>query len=73
MKKRKICIITGSRAEYGLLKPLIHILNIDSEIDLKIVATGMHLDKRFGFTFQDIENDGFHIHQKCDIFCCNTT
>ncbi len=67
MKNRKICIITGSRAEYGLLKPLIHILNIDSEIDLKIVATGMHLDKKFGLTFKDIENDGFHIYRKCDI------
>ena len=68
MKKRKICIITGSRADYGLLKPLIHILNIDPEIDLSIIATAQHLEKKFGLTFKDIEHDVFHIDKKCDIF-----
>lgn len=52
---RKICIITGTRAEWGLLRPLAHKINDDPTIELQIITTGMHLSTEFGLTFQDID------------------
>lgn len=57
--KTKICIITGSRAEYGLLKPLLFAMNTDKSFKLQLVATGMHLSPEFGYTINDILDDGF--------------
>lgn len=65
--KRKICIITGSRAEYGLLRPLLCEIKNDSALTLQLIATGMHLSRDFGFTYKEIEKDGFIINQKVDI------
>ena len=65
--KRKVCIITGTRAEYGVAKPLFEAINRDKNLELQIIATGMHLVDEFGFTFKEIENDGFKIDQKVDI------
>lgn len=62
----KICIVTGTRAEYGLLKPLILAIKKDPEFVLQLVATGMHLDIKFGHTFKQIEQDGFSIDKKVD-------
>lgn len=67
MKKRKICVITGSRAEYGLLYWLIKEINEDNSFDLQLVVTGMHLSEEFGSTYKEIEKDGFDIHEKVDI------
>ncbi|MFA5156147.1 MAG: UDP-N-acetylglucosamine 2-epimerase [Candidatus Omnitrophota bacterium] len=65
--KRKICVITGSRAEYGLLKPLLDEIKRDSNIELQIVATGMHLSAEFGLTYREIKTDGFIIDKKVNI------
>lgn len=65
--KRKICIVTGSRAEYGLLYCLMKEINGDTDLQLQIVATGMHLSPEFGLTFQQIEADGFTIDAKVEM------
>lgn len=62
--KKKICIITGSRAEYGLLLPLLTLIKQDRFFDLQIIATGMHVSKEFGNTYKQIEKDGFTISAK---------
>ena len=67
MKKRKICVVTGTRAEYGLLRWLMDGINKSTKLDLQIVATGMHLSPEFGLTYQEIENDGFKIDRKIEM------
>ena len=66
-EKQKICVITGTRAEYGLLKRLIKALEDSKEFHLQLIATGMHLSKQFGCTYKEIESDGFTIDKKIDI------
>lgn len=56
---RRICVVTGSRAEYGLLSGLLRRLQADPQIDLQILATAMHLNPDFGLTYREIEADGF--------------
>lgn len=65
--KRKVCVITGTRADYGLLRWLIFEISKSSKLDLQIIATGMHLSPEFGLTYKEIENDGFLIHKKIEI------
>ncbi|TKB95362.1 MAG: UDP-N-acetylglucosamine 2-epimerase (hydrolyzing) [Nitrospira sp.] len=65
--KRKICIVTGSRAEYGLLYWLMKEVSDDTDLQLQIIATGMHLSPEFGLTFQQIEADGFTIDAKIEM------
>ncbi len=67
MTKRKICVVTGTRAEYGLLYWLMKEIDADTALELQIIATGMHLSKEFGNTYQQIEKDGFSIDKKVDI------
>jgi UDP-hydrolysing UDP-N-acetyl-D-glucosamine 2-epimerase len=67
VSKRKICVITGSRAEYGLLFCLLKDLQADPEIDFQLIATGMHLSPDFGSTYKLIEGDGFLINHKVDL------
>jgi len=64
---RKICVITGTRAEYGLLYWLMKEIDADEGLQLQIIATGMHLSPEFGNTYQQIEGDGFTIDKKVDI------
>ena len=64
---RKICIITGTRAEYGLLRWIMQGIKDDAELRLQIIATGMHLSPEFGLTFQTIEQDGFQIDRKVEM------
>ena len=61
---RKICVITGSRAEYGLLRWVMQGIKDDSALELQIIATGMHLSPTFGNTYQEIEGHGFEINRK---------
>ena len=68
--KLKVCVVTGTRAEYGLLRPLLDKMKSDSEIDLQLVVTGMQLSKKFGNTYSEIEDDGFEISQKIPITAC---
>ncbi|MBU2948254.1 UDP-N-acetylglucosamine 2-epimerase [Zobellia uliginosa] len=70
---RKIAIVTGTRAEYGLLKPLIQAINEDKELKLQLLVTGTHLMPEFGNTFEEIEADGFVIHAKVEDFLTNDT
>jgi len=56
---RKICVVTGTRAEYGLLHRLLHIFKNDPQIELQLVVTGSHLSPSHGMTVNEIESDGF--------------
>jgi GDP/UDP-N,N'-diacetylbacillosamine 2-epimerase (hydrolysing) len=64
MTAYKICAITGSRAEFGLLTPLLSALRNDPCFDLQILVTGMHLSPEFGDTYKEIESHGFIINEK---------
>lgn len=70
---KKICIVTGTRAEYGLLKPLIEKVNKDIELELQLVVTGMHLSREFGLTYHEIEEDGFPIRAKIEMLLGSDT
>jgi len=72
MKKRKICIITGTRADYGLLMPLLHEIKNDADLQLQLIATGMHLSQEFGLTYKEIEKD-FEIDKKIEILLSSDT
>jgi GDP/UDP-N,N'-diacetylbacillosamine 2-epimerase (hydrolysing) len=65
--KNRIAVITGTRAEYGLLLPVIEGLQNSGNFDLQLIVTGMHLSNIFGLTYQEIENDGFSIDGKVDM------
>ena len=68
MNKKKICIVTGSRAEWGLLCPLATRIKEDKEhFTLQLVVTGMHLDPDFGLTYKDVEESGIKVDEKVDI------
>lgn len=64
---KRICIVTGTRAEYGLLMPLMKSLNENPEFDLQILVTGAHLSPEFGLTTNFIEQDGFKIDEKIEM------
>lgn len=70
---RKICIVTGSRAEYGLLSGLMHAINDEPTLQLQIIATNMHLSPEFGLTYKEIEHDGFHIDKKVQMLLSSDT
>jgi UDP-hydrolysing UDP-N-acetyl-D-glucosamine 2-epimerase len=67
MKRRKICIVTGTRADYGLLYWLIHELHHSPRADLQLIATGMHMSPEFGETWRVIQRDGFPLAAKVDM------
>ena len=58
---RKICVVTGTRAEYGLLSRLMRLIDESEDCQLQVVATNMHLLPEYGNTYQEIEKDGFRI------------
>lgn len=62
--KKKICVVTGSRAEYGLLYPLLGRIRASKALRLQLIAAGMHLSPKFGLTYREIEKDGFEIDEK---------
>lgn len=65
--KKRICVLTSTRADYGLLKPIIAKLNNVEKFDVRIVATGAHLSPEFGLTYQEIERDNFVVDKKIDM------
>ena len=65
--KQKICVVTGTRAEYGLLRWLMDDIKRSTKFELQIIATGMHLSPEYGLTFREIENDGFQIDKKVEM------
>lgn len=70
--KRKICIVTGTRAEYGLLFLLIQEIEKDKDLELQLIATGMHLSPEFGLTYKEIEKD-FTIDKKIEMLLSSDT
>jgi GDP/UDP-N,N'-diacetylbacillosamine 2-epimerase (hydrolysing) len=67
MNPVKICIVTGSRAEFGLLTPLLNILKEDKAFNIQLLVTGMHLAPEFGNTYKNIEEAGFRIDEKVEM------
>ena len=66
--KRKICIVTGTRADWGLLSPIATELKRREDVELQIIATNMHLSARFGMTVDEIKADGFDVDGSVKIF-----
>lgn len=71
--KRKICVVTGTRAEYGLLYWLMKEIQADGALELQIIATGAHLSPEFGLTYKTIEDDGFYIDEKVEMLLSSDT
>jgi len=72
-KPRTICIVTGTRAEYGLLYWLMKEIQSDPDLELQIITTGMHLSPEFGLTYRQIEKDGFKIDKKIEMLLSSDT
>jgi GDP/UDP-N,N'-diacetylbacillosamine 2-epimerase (hydrolysing) len=70
---RKICVVTGSRAEYGLLQWIMRNLQNDPRVQLQVLATGMHLSPEYGNTWQAIAADGFAIDRKVEMLLSSDT
>lgn len=64
---KKVCIVTGTRAEFGLLEPVIERLSMEREIHVQIIATGMHLSPEFGLTYKEIIEAGYSIDAKVEM------
>ena len=71
--KKSICVITGTRAEYGLLYWLMKGIQDHPEMELQLVVTGMHLSPEFGLTWQEIKRDGFTVHSKVEMLLSSDT
>ena len=56
---RKIAVITGTRADYGILKSVLKEIEANKELQLSLIVSGMHLSSEFGYTIDEIEKDGF--------------
>ncbi len=67
MNKKKICVVTGSRSDYGLIYWTLKKFNHSKYVELNIIVTGMHLQKEYGYTLNEIEKDGFKIYKKINI------
>lgn len=72
MNKRKVCVVTGTRAEYGLLYWLLKEIEADKELELQLIVTGMHLSPEFGLTYKDIEKE-FKIDKKIEMLLSSDT
>lgn len=70
---RKICVITGSRAEYGLLSGLMKRIDESEDLKLQVIATNMHLSPEFGLTYKEIEKDGFVIDKRVEMLLSSDT
>lgn len=64
---KNICVVTATRAEYGLLKPLMDLINASNTLNLQLLITGAHLSPEFGLTYKLIEEDGFKIDEKVEM------
>jgi GDP/UDP-N,N'-diacetylbacillosamine 2-epimerase (hydrolysing) len=71
--KRRICVLTGTRAEYGLLRWVMEGVRREPELELQTVVTGMHLSPDYGLTYREIEADGFRIDRKLDMLLAADT
>ncbi len=71
--RRKICVVTGTRAEYGIMSLLMKSLEEDPKVELQIIATNMHLSPEFGLTYKEIEAEGFRIDRKVEMLLSSDT
>lgn len=65
--RKKICVITGARSEYGLLKPLLKAIKKDTTFTLQLIVSAMHLSPEFGMTLNEIVEDGFQVDEKIEM------
>ena len=70
---KNICVVTGSRAEYGLLRWVMEGIRKSPFLELQLIVTGMHLAPEFGMTYTEIERDGFHIDRKVEMLLSSDT
>ena len=70
---RKICVVTGTRADYGLLRWLMEDIRRAAGLELQVLVTGMHLSPEFGLTFREIESDGFVIDRRVEMLLSSDT
>lgn len=70
---KKICVVTGTRAEYGLLRWVMEGIQQSAELELQVITTGMHLSPEFGLTYTEIETDGFQIDYKIEMLLSSDT
>ena len=68
---KKICVVTTSRADYGLLKKTINLINKSSKLKLYLIVSGTHLLKSYGYTIEEILSDNVEIHKKIYIDILN--
>lgn len=66
-QNRKICVVTGTRADYGLLRWVMQDIRVTPGLELQVLATGMHLSPEFGYTYREIEQDGFEIDSRVEM------
>lgn len=71
--RKKVCFVTGTRAEYGLLLPLMKAIEAGNDYKLQLLVTGMHLSPEFGLTYKLIEADGLTIDAKVDMLLSSDT
>ena len=70
---KRICVVTGTRAEYGLLRWVMEGIRQSPVLELQVIATGMHLSPEFGLTYWEIENDGFMIDKRVEMLLSSDT
>ena len=73
LNSKKVCVVTGTRAEYGLLRWVMQGIQDSAHLDLQLIVTGMHLSPEFGLTVQEIEADGFRIDRKIEMLLSSDT
>jgi len=71
--KRRLCAVTGTRSEYGLLRPLLKAIEKEPCFQLQLVVTGAHLSPEFGLTYREIEQDGFAVERKVESLLSSDT
>ena len=71
--KKKVCVVTGTRAEFGILSRLIKCIDVEECFDLQLIVTGMHLSPEFGLTYKEIESYGLKINKKIEILLSSDT
>ena len=72
-RRKKICVVTGTRAEYGLLRWVIAEINSSKDLELILIVTGSHLSPEFGFTINEIKADGHLISDKVEMIISSDT
>ena len=66
MNKRKVCVVTGSRADYGLFYPILNKIQESNKLELQLISTSSHHSSEYGLTYKQIESDGFNIDDKIE-------